>query len=415
VIIKRPAWRAKRMSELGKPSIKAQRLVSWLFFVVLCLISAKGALWLRGGTDASVFAVLDSLSRDFQNWFADQEDAKLAVVHLPSTLATSPQLQSIANRRHGSVSREQAAALDHTANDSQVCRRPPSKPRSDTSAQQIYKWTDEDGQTHMSDSRPEDRIASVVDLGMAKQDFTYEIIPDGMTLPIDFPGQLAAGSKRMYDTWHFFLGEENLRQSRIQLLLMGDPDRFDAYYANGSAVSRKVAGFYRMGKNQAVVNYDPKRPAKNLGTTFHEVSHLITAAHLGPTPPWLTEGLAEYFETMRVKGQGGVIYPNQAHIKRLKSMPLPRLQDYLTLDRPAWYGEDRSRNYAIAWSLMHFLMKGAPGMYALQETVRQAQVNFCRTFSAADALGKAYPGGIRQLEADWRKWLASRNFQAHQT
>jgi hypothetical protein len=170
-----------------------------------------------------------------------------------------------------------------------------------------------------------------------------------------------------------------------------------------------------MGRNLAVVKFDPAHLDQTIATTFHETSHLITASHLGPTPPWLTEGLAEYFETMKVSGQGGEIHPNQRHIKLLQSSKLPRLQAYLAITRPEWHGEHRDRNYAIAWSLIYFLMEGAPGMYALQETVQEAHASFCKPFSAASALDNAYPGGISSLEADWRKWLAAGNFRVQQT
>ncbi|MFO7551331.1 MAG: hypothetical protein R6W80_07970, partial [Haliea sp.] len=69
------------------------------------------------------------------------------------------------------------------------------------------------------------------------------------------------------------------------------------------------------------------------------------------------------------------------------------------------YGPDRSRNYAIAWSLTHFLLEGAPGMYALQRVIQQAEARFCQAFSAVAELDAAYPGGLRRLERDWRQWL----------
>ena len=379
--------------------------------------SILAAFWLRGGTDASIFAALNSMASDLRHWFAERTEEIGDHKETLETWVDTGQVASVGSFPYQEAANRKATSLDHTSGDSAVCGRPSTKSRSDTSAQRIYKWVDEDGQTHMSDKPPEAGLASVVDLGMTKQDFTYEIIPDGVSLPIAFQGQLAAGSKRMYDTWHFFLGEENLRQSRIQVLLMGDPNRFDAYYAQSSPASgnRQVAGFYSMGKNQAVVKYDTNRPAQNLSTTFHEISHLITAAHLGPTPPWLTEGLAGYFETMQVQGQAGVIYPNYSHIKLLRSTPLPRLADYLSIKRSDWYEVNRGRNYAIAWSLVNFLMSGAPGTYALQETVRQVHGNFCKPFSVEGALDKAYPGGLRRLEADWRKWLASGEFKVQQT
>ena len=374
------------------------------------------ALWFRGGTDARLFASLDGLATQFHNWFADLVEDTPALKEFLDSFAEATPPNPTWGAHSSTAARQQVPALNHTINDYRVCGRPPTKSRTDINSQLIYQWVDEDGQTHMSDKDPEGRIASVVDLRNSKQDFTYEIIPDGVSLQIDFQGQLAAGSKRMYDTWNFFLGEENLRQSRIQLLLMGDPERFDAYYANGSRLpgSGNVAGFYRINENRAVVKYDAKRPVQNLRTTFHEVSHLITASHLGPIPAWLTEGLAEYFETMQVAGQGGTLHPNHAHIKLLRTIPLPSIQNYLAIDGPDWYEKNRDRNYAITWSLVYFLMSGAPGTYALQETIQQSHKNFCKPFSVAAALDKAYPGGLQQLETDWRKWLAGGNFQIQQ-
>jgi hypothetical protein len=124
----------------------------------------------------------------------------------------------------------------------------------------------------MSDAQPSDIIASVMDIGMKKRDFTYNIIPDGITIPVNFPGQLAAGSKRIYDTWHYFLGEKKLRQSQITVLLIGGPARFDAYHANASPNSKPVSGFYTMRNNTAVVKFDSAKPKQTLGVTFYELS-----------------------------------------------------------------------------------------------------------------------------------------------
>jgi Domain of unknown function (DUF4124)/Protein of unknown function (DUF1570) len=364
------------------------------------------ALWLRGGTDATPFAILDSLlAMGDQRLISDLEK----VTRQETAAPTDPR----SNTAPGQY--PNTSPTDHTIEDQYACGRPRTKSRSETDSQLIYKWIDGEGQTHMSDQPPDGIIASVMDMGMEKQDFTYHITPDGISVPTNFPGQLAAGSKRIYDTWHFLLGEEKLRQSQIELLLIGGPDRFDAYRAKTHPNSNPVNGFYSMGNNLAVVKFDPANQAQTLGTTFHEVSHLITASHLGPTPPWITEGLAEYFETMQVKGQTGAILPNQAHIKLLKGTPLLRLRDYLAIDRPEWYADNRNRNYAIAWSLIHFLLQGAPGMYALQGVIQRAELNFCQPFSAADELDHTYPGGIQRLEQDWLNWVTTDQFQFHQT
>lgn len=175
-----------------------------------------------------------------------------------------------------------------------------------------------------------------------------------------------------------------------------------------------VQGFYRMSNNQAVVKADSNEPVRNLAVAFHEISHLITASHLGPTPPWLTEGLAEYFETLRVRDQAGFVHIDEAHMALLHSRALPPLAEYLSIEREEWYGPNRSLHYAIAWSLTHFLLEGAPGMYALQQVIQQAEARFCQPFSAVAELDNAYPGGLRRLEQDWRQWLEHARKQVHQ-
>jgi hypothetical protein len=383
----------------------------WLFFVLLCVLSLFIALWLRGGTDARLFAIWESMVDGLCDWYSE---LRIGSDLTSDTLPPAGLKSGIDTSKTVSKSRTEFSPYDHTVNDHQACNRPHTKSRSDVDTKLIYKWVDKGGQTHMSDQQPKEVIASVMDLGMKNRDFTYQIIPDGVVVPTEFSGQLFAGSKRIYDTWHFLLGEQKLRQSRIEVLLIGGPDRFDAYHAKASPGSKRVNGFYDMGRNLAIVKFDPANQTQALRSSFHEISHLVTAGHLGRTPPWLTEGLAEYFETMQVKDQTGAIYPNQAHINLLKKTPLPSLKEYLSIDRPEWHGAERDRNYAIAWSLINFLLQGAPGMYALQQVIQQAEANFCQPFSVVDALDQAYPGGLERLEQDWRKWLADDQFQIQQ-
>ncbi len=380
-----------------------------MIFILLCAFSIGAALWLRSGTGTGPLAALQMFTDSI--WEKVTLDTSPERSNNPPQSQTSPGQSSVSAPERNAIT----ASSDHTTNDHQVCGRPQTKPRSDTGTSLVYKWVDEKGQTHMSDTPPSGHIASVIDMAGNKRDFTYEIKADGITLPITFQGQIAAGSKRIYDTWHFFLGEDKLRQAKIKLRVIGGPARFDAFRANYRPGSKPVDGFYTPTKNEAYVKYYPQRPDRAVEISFHEISHLITASHLGTTPPWLTEGLAEYFETMEVSGQGGTIYPNKAHLKRLKNSRLPGLHDFLRIDRSQWSGPQRSLNYATAWSLMHFLMQGAPGMHAMQEVVQQAHTNFCKPFSASAALNAAYPGGLQQLESDWRKWLRNNGAGIQQT
>ena len=259
----------------------------WLTFSLLCALSLLGAMWLQSGTDARPFAVLSDLFNDLRSKLVN-------VVQIgPDTAAESATVSPAKDWTYSydpmTIAKASRPGLisDHTANDHQVCSRPPTKSRSDTEARLVYKWIDESGQTHLSDQRPSGQIASIMDLAGNKRDFTYEIIPDGVTLPIDFQGKVRAGAKRIYDTWNFFLREENLRQSQITLRVIGGSDRFDAIRAKVWPNSKPVSGFYNPGLNQAFVKYNPARPDQALATSFHEISHLITASLSLPKTPCL--------------------------------------------------------------------------------------------------------------------------------
>jgi hypothetical protein len=63
------------------------------------------------------------------------------------------------------------------------------------------------------------------------------------------------------------------------------------------------------------------------------MTHVLTAAHFAGLPPWLTEGLAEYHETLRVEESSVVIgMPNPFYLataeKRLVWPDLPHFDYY---------------------------------------------------------------------------------------
>lgn len=368
----------------------------WIKFGLLFLVGGMAALIARQGLHIPLF-----------NLFPDTVSAREPAKQLPAdnTKADAPS---------GIATITKNLAADHGANDSLVCGRPVTKSRTDTGNTTIYRWTDHDGVTHMADKAPANTVASVLDLSGSLRDFTYRIEENGVTLPMPFSGQIAAGSKRIFDIWHFLLGEDRLRQVTITLRIL-EPNRFDALWADQSPGAAPVSGFYTMRSNTAYVRYDPERQEDAIATSFHEISHLITASHLGVTPPWLTEGLAEYAETMKVTDQKAVISPSLAHLQRLKSGNLPPLDDFLAMDRATWNGAKRGLNYAIAWSLTHHLMSTDIGRTALRSLTREANDKFCKPFSAAAALASAYPGGLARLEADWRARIHNGTFGIHQT
>lgn len=117
----------------------------------------------------------------------------------------------------------------------------------------------------------------------------------------------------------------------------------------------------------------------------HELTHRFNHVALGPTPPWLNEGLAEYYQAIRgergepvlgeidprsmckADGLGDLVCGQYLH---LKGETLPRASALVAMDREAFYSnepdahgklnvaqrEQRARHYGSAWLLVHMLM-----------------------------------------------------------
>jgi hypothetical protein len=101
----------------------------------------------------------------------------------------------------------------------------------------------------------------------------------------------------------------------------------------------------------------------------HEGFHQFAAAVIGgERPPWLNEGLAEYFGEALFTGDGFItgVIPNwrmqrvRSEMAAKKFMPLDR---FMQLGQDQWNADINALNYDEAWSLVQFLAHGEDGRY----------------------------------------------------
>ena len=129
------------------------------------------------------------------------------------------------------------------------------------------------------------------------------------------------------------------------------------------------AGYFQPGED---VNYitltAERRPGEEnpFGTIFHEYMHLLVKNNVSPnTPPWLNEGLAEFYSTLEVKGGdksgadiGRLISHHVYYLREQKQLPLRTL---LAVDHSSPHYNEKSKRgvfYAQSWALVHYLMLG---------------------------------------------------------
>lgn len=123
---------------------------------------------------------------------------------------------------------------------------------------------------------------------------------------------------------------------------------------------RPTSDAYYVGTENCDYIVMPALDASEFSTAAHEYAHLILHARGLRLPPWLNEGLAEFFSTLRISDRswnlGGDLPARSRLLKRDSWMPLSRL---LTLPAESALQENRDKAalfYAQSWKLTEMLV-----------------------------------------------------------
>jgi len=153
-----------------------------------------------------------------------------------------------------------------------------------------------------------------------------------------------------------------------------------------------------------------------LGVLRHEGWHQFSHAVFGNLPPWVDEGLAEYFHHARVhRGrlvQGELPARELRFVQRAvaQRLALP-LAELLALDHEAWT-ELRERDarrgslaYCQAALLVHCLLDGEGGRY--RQGFYQYLAQLYRRATPGEAMRQILGGDLARLQRVWERYLAA--------
>ena len=150
------------------------------------------------------------------------------------------------------------------------------------------------------------------------------------------------------------------------VFIFKDKETFAPYQPRFRGKAVEVSGYFASGPGLDVIMMPASNREAAMRTIFHEYSHLVTTSIARGLPPWLAEGLAEYYSTFQVRPNGrqavlGGVIPS--HLARLSGEePLPLEQVIGAEQDSSLYNEGarRSMFYAQSWALVHMLLNGEP-------------------------------------------------------
>lgn len=219
--------------------------------------------------------------------------------------------------------------------------------------------------------------------------------------------QIRLGVKFVYE---YFINVYQLSpNTSVNLKIFGKYKDFMAYQHRLYGKIYTDSGVYSPVTNEALVNGSKYRN-RVIAISIHESSHALIQPAGYRIPSWLNEGVAEYFETIKITESQLLFKPQYDRHSEiaalLKEKRLISLLEYFGLTNKVWKNrnlvEDRTSR-SIAWSLVHFLMSSGQGV----DTIRNIMKNFKIDDDTPSmyVVNKSYPGGLNVLEKRWHEYL----------
>src|SRR5262245_7605217 len=165
---------------------------------------------------------------------------------------------------------------------------------------------------------------------------------------------------------------------------------------NGKPI--EAAGYFAEGDDLNYIAVNAEQDTEAHGLIFHEYTHFLLNTAVGDVPPWIGEGLAEFYETFSSIGTRSAMIgaPSRDNLRVLQENTLLTIPQLIavTHDSPMYNeGNRRGVFYAQSWALVHYLTFGAPARAKQLTTSLQAPSQAVGSADAStEALGRATSG-----------------------
>jgi len=280
----------------------------------------------------------------------------------------------------------------------------------------VYRWVDENGRVHFGDSKPETSTKSTDNLSkqyaQPRRNFEVTVTTVNYDLPLDTKRKIITTVKKIF----YILNEYNQipfpEDSSIDITLFGNQKEFINFQKKNLSAIVSNTGYYSRKSNQAFV-WKNRSVKRMMDVITHEAFHTIMLTNYKHVPPWLNEGLAEYFELINVFGTAAAIPISKGWTKTVKAAllqkdVLPPVSEYLDMNHRQWHtlNKDGSISYAMGWSLTYYLMSSKKGRQLILNVLQETKKD--KDALSTTIVENAYAGGVQKLQTDWESWVFGR-------
>ena len=191
--------------------------------------------------------------------------------------------------------------------------------------------------------------------------------------------------------------------SPVQVIVFDSQQEYDRYRL------RPAADAYYVGTETADYIVMPAGGEHQLSVAAHEYAHLVFHRSGLSMPPWLNEGLADYFSSVRMTNGtcevGGNVAGRSGTLKRGSWIPL----EMLIRQTGPFSGERKAVElyYAESWALTSMLV-----MDDTYSPHFAAFLHLMQGGAAASSLDKVFAEPMVDVESDLRRWVESKGYES---
>lgn len=176
-----------------------------------------------------------------------------------------------------------------------------------------------------------------------------------------------------------------------------------------------VTGFIRSASDLNYIALTADAPGGDpYAVVHHEFVHALIRNNTRRVPLWFGEGLAEYYSTFELAGDGSRVLlgkPIPGHVFTLRERPLLPLETLLSVDFNSPHyneGDQKGVFYAQSWALVHYFMQGG------ERSRRESFVRFVDLVSTGApveaSLKQAFNIDLPTLEQHLKSYISRRNY-----